>query len=221
MSDMLEAIFSTIPDHPSQDSSGAKPSVPPPSALSGANAQPPKPEEVLSSAPALKGATRTLRRKPVSVANVGGQASPQEAAKADSAVDVVAQAQSHGQEEKLHEPIDQEVLNKIWEGFLSKLGARPALKSAMSHMPQVKGDMLRLEVSSKIGEEEIGKIKPDLLGYLKKRLRNSYLDLQTEVIVVENAQGTRRMPNEILEMMKNKNAHLHTFIDQLGLHLEG
>lgn len=133
---------------------------------------------------------------------------------------VVEQAKSFSQKEQMDEPIDQDELHKIWQGFLLKLDSRPALKAAMKKTPLVeRNHFLMLEVGSKIGEEEINKIKPELLSYLKKRLRNSFLELHIQVVEIE-IEGKPISKKELYAAMKEKNQHLQGLISLLQLELD-
>lgn len=210
---MLEAIFSTIP----KQNPINRPASSVSSKLKSTSATPTIPiKPIANPESATSEGKRTLRRRTTKTTGIIQQAlHPQQEAE-----EAEVRAITYGLEEKLNNPINQSELNEIWRGFVRKLASRPALQSAMMKTPGIKNEhCLILEVSSKIAEEEISKIKPDLLGYLKRHLRNSYLELQTIVIEADEIEGKPMTESEIfLEMMK-KNPNLQKLISLLELEM--
>lgn len=211
---MLEAIFSTLPEHPSASTK----TPPAPVVKSSAPENTKKAEPLPPPTTAVSGAKRALRRKTV-LPSTGGGVSAASTLAEEMATDVVEQAKSYVQGEKLNEPVNLKELDELWQGFLRKLDDRPALKAAMRKTPTVENHVLKLEVGSKIGAEEISKIKPKLLNHLKNKLRNSYLELHTEVVEIENVEGRPMTESEMFTDMKKKNPNLQKLINLLQLEL--
>ncbi len=160
------------------------------------------------------GVKRNLRRRALASSGLIKTALTQQ----EDTEDIEVKKIAYGLGDQLREPINQEELDEMWRGFVTKLASRPALQSAMTKIPKVEGEStLVLEVGSKIAEEEISKIKPDLLGYLKKKLRNSYIELNTTVVELEDIEGRPLTDSEVFLDMKRKNPNLVKLISLLQL----
>ncbi len=81
-----------------------------------------------------------------------------------------------------------EDLKEKWELFLTRLDDRPNLQSTLSRIPEIKDDFkLSLEIENTVQDDLINIIKPELVSYLRKELRNSKIQLVTEI--TEKAKG--------------------------------
>ncbi len=81
-----------------------------------------------------------------------------------------------------------EDLKEKWESFLTRLDDRPNLQSTLSRIPEIKDDFkLSLEIENTVQDDLINIIKPELVSYLRKELRNSKIQLVTEI--TEKAKG--------------------------------
>ncbi len=124
----------------------------------------------------------------------------------------------YNQVEKYDEDFSQEKLNEKWQLFLSKLETRPALKAAVANPPKInQRTKLILDISNKIVEEEINKIKPEVEGWLKRELKNSNIKLITNIVVITTADGRPLTETELFEKMKEKNPNLQKLISALQL----
>ncbi len=73
-------------------------------------------------------------------------------------------------------------LEQKWKSFLSRLEDRPSLQSTLSYVPEIKEDFqLYLEIENSVQEDAINLIKPDLVSWLRKELRNSKITLVTKI----------------------------------------
>lgn len=80
------------------------------------------------------------------------------------------------------EPFTEEQLGLKWKEFLPRLDDRPNLKSTLSRVPKLKEDFnLVLEIDNRIQNDLIATIKPELVSWLRKELKNSKINLQTVV----------------------------------------
>lgn len=69
-----------------------------------------------------------------------------------------------------------------WKEFLTRLDDRPNLQSTLSKVPELKDNFqLYLEIDNSIQEGVINLIKPELISFLRKGLRNSKIELVTKV----------------------------------------
>jgi hypothetical protein len=73
-------------------------------------------------------------------------------------------------------------LELIWKEFLAQLDDRPNLKSTLSRIPELKENFkLFLEIDNSIQDDVINMIKPELVSFLRKELRNSKIELITSI----------------------------------------
>lgn len=69
-----------------------------------------------------------------------------------------------------------------WELFLTRLENRQNLKSTLSHVPVIKEDYkLLLEIENTVQDDLIRSIKPELVSWLRKELKNSKIQLITKI----------------------------------------
>jgi len=81
-----------------------------------------------------------------------------------------------------------EELKLKWEAFLKRLDDRPNLQSTLSNLPELKEDyQLILEIENTVQEDLIGTIKPELVSWLRKELKNS--KIQLNAIITEKVKG--------------------------------
>lgn len=111
--------------------------------------------------------------------------------------------------EELHEPFTQEMFASKWNEYLERLNDRPNLKSTLSRTPQVfDACKLRLQIDNDIQDTEIGKIKPDLVSWLRKELRNTGIELITEVVEMEMTNQRPQTETERFAEMIKKNPNI-------------
>ncbi len=80
------------------------------------------------------------------------------------------------------EPFNIKDLEIKWKLFLERLEDRPNLRSTLSRMPELKDDYsLYLEIDNTIQEDLINSIKPELVSFLRKELKNSEIEFITTV----------------------------------------
>jgi hypothetical protein len=106
------------------------------------------------------------------------------------------------------EDFTDEDLKVKWEQFLVRLEERPNLKSTLSTVPQIQEDYkLLLEIENTVQEDLIVSIKPELVTFLRKELKNSNIQLITQI--TEKTKGRFIYTDtEKLEEMIKKNPKL-------------
>lgn len=95
-----------------------------------------------------------------------------------------------------------------WNEFLGQIADRPNLLSTLSNVPELSdGNKLILKIGNSVQEEDVRQIKPELVNWLRKELRNSSIEL---VQVIEKMESVRNMfsDSEKLKMMIEKNPEL-------------
>ena len=106
------------------------------------------------------------------------------------------------------EPFTLEELTEKWNAFLPRLEDSPNLKSTLSRVPKLQEDYsLLLEIDNRIQNDIIATIKPELVSYLRKELKNSKITLKT---VVTDIKREKVIYSDIekYQEMANKNPNL-------------
>ena len=119
--------------------------------------------------------------------------------------------------ENLFEPITQEQVNEKWKEFIEKMSDRPSLCSALSNVPELtEGNKLLLVIGNSVQEEDIRLIKPELISWLRKVLRNSGVELITSIGKIESERMIFS-DSEKLQMMMQKNPNLNELKQKFNL----
>ncbi|PTN09164.1 hypothetical protein [Mangrovibacterium marinum] len=111
--------------------------------------------------------------------------------------------------EQLSEPFTAEVFAQKWEEYLQRLSDRPVLKASLSRTPQIFDSCkLKLQIDSDIVDTEISKIKPDLVSWLRKELRNTGIELITEISELDDTRARPYSETEKFAEMLRKNPQI-------------
>lgn len=120
-------------------------------------------------------------------------------------------------DETLTEPFTQEQLAERWKEFVERMADRPSLCSALSNVPEItEGSKLLLRIGNSVQEEDIRLIKPELISWLRKVLRNAKIELSTKLERVES-ERTIFSDSEKLQMMMQKNPLLNELKQRFNL----
>jgi hypothetical protein len=104
-----------------------------------------------------------------------------------------------------------------WKEYLVQIADRPNLLSTLSNVPELtQGNKLILKVGNSTQEEDVRLIKPELMNWLRKELRNSAIELTTQIEKMES-ERTFYSDSERLQMMIQKNPHLHELKQKFNL----
>lgn len=110
--------------------------------------------------------------------------------------------------EQLTETFTQEQFTEKWAEYLERLDDRPNLKATLSKTPQIfDKHKLKLPIDNSVQLEEINKIKPDLVSWLRKELRNTSIELITDIVVQESEYKPYSETEKLAEMVR-KNPNL-------------
>ena len=104
----------------------------------------------------------------------------------------------------------QDFLTAKWNEFVNRLNDRPNLQSTLSRTPLLKEDyQLILEIDNSVQDDLINSIRPELVAWLRKELRNSKVQLVTKITEVEKEKLIYTDSEKFLEMLKvNPNLEL-------------
>jgi hypothetical protein len=106
------------------------------------------------------------------------------------------------------EAFSKEDLAIKWNEFLEKIADRPSLSSALSDVPELTDtNKLFLKIGNSIQEEDIRLIKPELVSWLRKELKNSGIELTTRIEKIDSERMIFS-DSEKLKMMASKNPDL-------------
>jgi len=119
------------------------------------------------------------------------------------------------------EDFTAEDLQQKWEEFTARFEDRPNLKSTLSRFPEIKEDYkLLLEIENTIQENLINSIKPELVSWLRTALKNSKIQLITQI--TETAKGRIiYTDSEKFEEMVKKNPNLAILKQKFNLDFGG
>ncbi|WP_423127468.1 hypothetical protein [Gaoshiqia sp. Z1-71] len=124
--------------------------------------------------------------------------------------------------EQLNEPFTREQFEQKWAEYLTRLDERPNLKATLSRIPEIfEKSKLLLKIENSVQDSEISKIKPDLVSWLRKELRNTHIELMTEIVLQESEIKPYSETEKLAEMIKkNPNVSLlkQTFNLDFGEH---
>ena len=124
-------------------------------------------------------------------------------------------------DEALFEPFTQEMLAEKWKEFKEKMADRPSLCSALSNVPEIiEGNKLLLKIGNSVQEEDIRLIKPELISWLRKVLRNAGIELTTGIGKIESERMIFS-DSEKLQMMMKKNPQLNDLKQKFNLDFGG
>jgi hypothetical protein len=120
----------------------------------------------------------------------------------------------------LSEPFTAEMLNEKWNQLLETLDDKPSLKSSLSRRPFLsENGTILLQIDNSVQEEMIRAHNPQLVAWLRSELKNSAIELITEINQVE-VQRIAYTDTEKLEEMLRKNRNLAVLKQKFHLDFE-
>ena len=105
-------------------------------------------------------------------------------------------------------PFTQSQFEVKWNEYMERFHDRPNLKVTLSRIPELNGSKLILKIENVVQNEEIAKIKPDLVGWLRKELKNNTIELITEIIAPQEGEQKPYSESERLAEMIKKNPEI-------------
>ncbi len=108
--------------------------------------------------------------------------------------------------EELNDPFTKEAFEEKWTQYLERLNDRPNLKATLTRPPEiVDGCKLILPISNYIQDTEITSLKPELVSWLRKELRNTGIELITKIVEMEQSSSQPYSETERFKDMMTKN----------------
>ncbi len=133
-----------------------------------------------------------------------------------SIIDEIAQT-DYNEYENFSEQFTSEQLTAKWTEFLGLISDRPNLVSTLSNVPELtNGNKLLLKIGNSVQEEDVRQIKPELINFLRKELRNSGIELATSIEKIES-ERTHFNDSEKLQILMQKNPELFELKQKFNL----
>jgi len=119
------------------------------------------------------------------------------------------QETTYNEYENFSDPFTAEELAVKWNEFMEQIADRPNLRSTLSTVPELmEGNRLLLKIGNSVQEEDVRQIKPELILWLRKELRNSGIELITRLERIET-ERTHFNDSEKLQILVQKNPNLN------------
>lgn len=135
----------------------------------------------------------------------------------ENKVQVEVQKSTYNEYENFSETFSYDQLAAKWKEFLNLIADRPNLVSTLSNTPElVEGNKLILKIGNSVQEEDVRLIKPELISWLRKELRNSGIELSTRLEKIES-ERMLFSDSEKMQMMMQKNPNLYELKQKFNL----
>jgi len=122
-----------------------------------------------------------------------------------------------------NEPVNQEKIKEAWFAYMNRIKqVNSRLASIMTnHIPElINGTVLHIKLKNVTQEKELNDEKTKLFGFLKSRLKNAALSLETEIIVGESGVKKAFTAAERAKLMAEKNPSLLLLTKKFDLDVE-
>jgi len=124
---------------------------------------------------------------------------------------------AYNEYENFTEQFTSEQLAVKWNEFLALISDRPNLVSTLSNVPELtQGNKLLLKIGNSVQEEDVRAIKPELMNFLRRELRNSGIELSTSIEKIES-ERTHFNDSEKLQILMQKNPELFELKQKFNL----
>ncbi len=113
-----------------------------------------------------------------------------------------------------------EELKAKWEEYVSRLNEFPNLQSTLSRIPHIEENyQLVVDIENSVQEDLINSIKPELVSWLRKELKNSQIQLDTRITEIEKERIIYSPTEKYMELLK-KNPKLELLKQRFRLDFE-
>jgi len=133
-----------------------------------------------------------------------------------SIIDEIAET-TYNEYENFADEFTSEQLAVKWNEFLGLISDRPNLISTLSNVPELtNGNKLLLKIGNSVQEEDVRQIKPELINFLRKELRNSGIEMTTSIEKIES-ERTHFNDSEKMQLLMQKNPELFELKQKFNL----
>ncbi len=118
------------------------------------------------------------------------------------------------------EDFTSEDLQVKWDEYVNRLSDRPNLQSTLSDVPEIEQDFrLVLKIANSVQDNLIDQIKPELVSFLRRELKNSKIQLVTRISETSKEKLIYSDSEKYAEMIK-KNPELDLLKQKFNLDFE-
>jgi len=116
---------------------------------------------------------------------------------------------------------DEEKLNRIWHQFAPRYREEVHLyNTLLNDLIKIDQHLVQINLENSVQVDQVKSLKPEIIGYLRRELNNSFIDLQIEL--VKNAFENKILTDDQkLQSMMNKNPSLMKLKGRLNLDFHG
>lgn len=119
------------------------------------------------------------------------------------------------------EPFTQEKLNEIWPLFIERYAEQVHLYNTLTNEPRLlENHIVQISVENSVQEDQIRQLKHELIGYLRRNLNNSSIDVVVELNRAKNEHRILTDEQKMKAMIK-KNPALVNFKNKFNLDFNG
>ncbi|MDA3879932.1 MAG: hypothetical protein PF436_06035 [Prolixibacteraceae bacterium] len=113
-------------------------------------------------------------------------------------------------------PFTKVDVHQIWPQMAERYKEQVHLFKTLETLPNVNGNIVIIEVENSVQQNKIKLIKPEIIGYLRRTLQNSKIDVQ-EVLNKSITEKKVLTDEQKLKMMMQKNPALMLFKNKFNL----
>jgi len=121
--------------------------------------------------------------------------------------------------EELRDPFDLNTFKKVWDEFAGDIKSQGRdfdYNSLIGDLELLSEEKVRLTIANKFQKVALENLKQDLLGHLRSKLKNSFIELEVEIRKIE--EGEMRYTNrEKFDYLAKKYPKLIDLKDRLDL----
>ncbi len=101
------------------------------------------------------------------------------------------------------EGFTQEQLAEKWKNFLETISDKPSLKATLADVPKLSEDYkLEITIENSVQEEALKGVKPELVSWLRRELKNSKIELITKKQIKKTGRIVYTDTEKFQEMLK-------------------
>lgn len=122
---------------------------------------------------------------------------------------------------QMDEPFTEADLHAVWPEFIKNYSEQVHLYNTLTILPVLKGsNLVILTVENSVQFDQVRLIKPEIIGFLHRNLRNSSIDVQVEINRVAN-ENKMLTDEQKMQAMLKKNPALVLFKNAFNLDFNG
>ena len=121
----------------------------------------------------------------------------------------------------IDEPFTQDQLNEIWPSFAQRYEEQVHLYNTLTNKPELQDNCLvSIKVENSVQQDQIRQLKPEIIGYLRRSLKNSKIDVHVDLIKAQNEDKLLTSDQKMQAMIK-KNPALLLMKNKFNLDFNG